>query len=963
VQTSRKLAVLGSGFAAVLILAVMTVFGSRELDKDVGIQTDYWSDLHKAYKTPVSGGGDFNNLALVADMPGLSGEKPAPAYRGAEHVSADRNVSLIGLWTDAKGKADAAVQVPWEFGWTKLAPSEQPERLAALRKLFEATAIQPVVDRVRTKMQSSLPLVGTDSEGAARTVAALEALLKIEAVGPDPKSPRSTPDLDPLFRYIFDDKQYTAYTADKPAVESVCQWLFPAGKDWTYQLVQVQTQGSVAPLDKGIKLLADYWTAQLNDDPAAKSQRLTVELLADLIQIRDADTKLAADLKTPGGDETGYRTQLKTIGESRRDADRLMKVIGKQPQLAASTGSLAGLYTADRTQTAQQVLANLGAVTAACQTVPAVDVRPLNSLKGTADSKMSANGVLPPDLDALDPVYFRPVAGIPRYDLIDTAYTANDDEIAALEKTAAAPTSKGLDRLADDAARIQAARAGGKQCLDGLKLPDGSDAQKAVCTGAMDQFGVGKVVAAMTRDASKIEWTTAAELTTAAADPASPATLPFLAAAADAGIDPAYRPAVAGKLVKAWAVLRAEIPKAAGASTDEFAARDASVKSYASDYVTYWNGKSPANGSVPNPVPDWRTIQSLIPADDAEAPVARRAVQVRDAVRELSGSAPALGLDEAKSADIARTLGKLETDAGAAPPDKAAVSALAVQLRTFAGKNPADARSLLFSAPPLDDLFGKISDGPCKTYWTGLTRTMLDSLAATGNFAGDKQGQIVRDFHRFPLAPPGPGKPMKPDELQAADHALADWISASAGKPLRESKLFTDEYARNQVGIAGDSQMKPADAEQIRRMKTLSEYLIQNRTVKCTISTITLDQARADLRQHPSVTLAQSEQQIQLIWNGPVTSLVKAWRLDGVSLSADCDIQTIFPLSVQFGSDGLKQTYESAWPCIEAVYNRDAVRKSDGKEFSVPVPVPGTVPLQHVVLSFSFPKAVPPLPN
>jgi hypothetical protein len=969
VQTSRKLAVLGSGFAAVLILAVMTVLGSHQLEKAVGVQTDYWQNLSNAYKAAPAGGGEFNNLALLAEIPGLPGEKPTPAYRGGERVSPDR--TLIKLWIDAEEHADATVQVPWEFGWTKLAPNyEKPERLQALRRLFEATAVQPLVESVRAKMSASPALVGTDIDGAARTVAALEQLLRIEAVAPDPKAPRITPDLDPLFRYVLDDKQYSACQSDKPALASVCRWLFPPGGDWNYQFVRVQTPGSVAPLDKGIRLLADYWTAQLNDDPDGKSQRLTVELIANLKKLGGDDAELSKLLGPQAGeqraaDETGYKNLLREIHTARQNADGLLASIGKQPQLAADGASLVSLYKADRIQSAQRVLADLGTVTAACQPVPAVNERPLNSLKGVAQSKTSVNDALPQGLEQLDAIYFHPSGGTPRYDLIDTAYGAADDEVQALEKTAVPPTSKGLDRLADDATKIESARDGSRQCLARLKLPDGADAQRTVCAEALEQFGVGKVVSTLARDASKVEWGTAKDLTGAASAPEPASTLPplpVLSADDEAKVDPANRPAVAAKLVKAWAILRTEMPKA-GVATDDFGGHDASVKSYVTEYVNYWDGKSPGTWTGPQPPLAWDRLKTLLPADDAASAVVQRAAQARNAVRAVSASLPELELEKANADKIELTLKRLEADAAAGPPDKTAIGTLAAQLRALAGKKSDEARAMLFSIPPLDEPISKLSDGPCKSYWTGVTRATLDSLASTGSFAGDRQGQILHDFHRFPLAPPGTAKPLRGDELQSANQALADWQKASGREPLRDSKLFADEYARNQFGNAGGPAVSKADAEQIRKMKALCEYLVRNPTDRCTIATMTLDAARADTRQATGMTLAPSEEQVQINWNGPVTNMVTAWRVGGVSLSADCSVQTPFALSMQFGTDGPKKSYETAWPCIEAIYSRDAVRKNDGKGWSVPVPVPGTAPLQHVVLSFTFPKPVPTLPD
>ena len=983
VQTRRKLAVLGTGFAAVIGLSAMTIYGSHELDVNVGRQAEYWSALHESYTAPPPANAS-NNLALLAALPGDTFE-----YRGGQPVlfpvsSGDTHPPLRRVLADAKnGQVAAAVKVPPAFFWTRLAPTfETQERTEAYRRVFETTVLQPLVDDVRQKMRDDGPLDGTDSTGAERTINALEGLLQLEggraAATATPGTPPPPLRLDPLFRYLLADDQYAQYAPDATLIQDTYNWLFPPDGP-TLKFVDAGTEGSTVPVRAGVDRLTAYWDAQYGDD---HSQRLTAQLCRSLNAIRMADRELSKGFLGAGGDASGdlevlnrlrlWNASTKQVGDARALADKLMSQIDAPAQHWTDRTSLVALYQDDRVVATNLASAQRKAVQAACPNTPALaDV--IRRLNAPAPSATIAHP--PADLDELDADYFRP-AGTPpspQYQLIDTAYQAVKVEADQL-KTGPHLTGSPLDKIASAAAPISQAQAAADAFIAGLNLPpQPRDPQAAVTdhrkvsAAVLRQLGVDRRVEQVVRDALAVKLPAAADVAalvrsaapaTAAVDPPPP---PMTAAPADEADARGFEPTAAVRLLTGWAALRQAVHGTPSASVEAFPAQDQAIQQYAGAYVQHWAEVLRAATTVDPP--PWGNLATQLPTPEAAADaVGVTARAVSGAVKPLdpAGSPPMASLlppDAAKQVDdlVASTSPAAD---GVPPADRKGMAPLQQRWADLAGRPAADARDALAAPGPTavahDDVLLAPPPGPYAAYWASVSRAALTSLSKEpGSVMADQQDQLLTTLNRFPLAPPSPGVPeLKPADLARAADELEQMAKAGQVDPKTEfagvvnaPDWFRDDYHRIEFGdAAAGPAAPPANGAQLRRARAIIALLTNPTNPQCRVWTVSLPTqkaaaTRAGLRLAPAGTtmdfsVGPPTNKTDLALNVPAFPPTDADRVHEAAYT----LQEPEVATVEFGGAAAgKQVIPGPYPALRLLYAPGAYHEPGSRDWLVPL--------------------------
>jgi hypothetical protein len=220
----RKLAILTTGFAGVLLLLALTGLGARTLSRTIGKEQVMWE-----YAAGVASGGEaghYDWLPIVekADAPG------AWVYRGPRVLrGAGARMTVGRFQRDIHALAQDPIRIPWIFrGFRPFDRTLDSQRREARRALFESGVLAPVVRAAREKM--SLETAETWSD-AARD--ALGELVRIEADGIAlPYRPDAVPaahlNLHALFRYVLTDPQdFETYDyQDRDIFDQVMIWCY-----------------------------------------------------------------------------------------------------------------------------------------------------------------------------------------------------------------------------------------------------------------------------------------------------------------------------------------------------------------------------------------------------------------------------------------------------------------------------------------------------------------------------------------------------------------------------------------------------------------------------------------------------------------------------------------------------------------------------------------------------------------
>lgn len=167
----RKIAVLASGAAGLLLLLFFTWFGASSLKRSIGQERDLWNYAADQIKSD----GGAASLALVSKAAGEEGA----GYRGGQATSV-RGVNLAGLHSTLHRAVQTPIHIPWIFRLTRPFGSNiDSQRRTACRALFELGVLQPLAGSARRRMDT-----GEEKDWAETDRPALEWLIAVDAGEP-----------------------------------------------------------------------------------------------------------------------------------------------------------------------------------------------------------------------------------------------------------------------------------------------------------------------------------------------------------------------------------------------------------------------------------------------------------------------------------------------------------------------------------------------------------------------------------------------------------------------------------------------------------------------------------------------------------------------------------------------------------------------------------------------------------
>jgi hypothetical protein len=332
-QRTRRTIVLTCGFLAVVILAVLTWFGSHQLENSIGIHRDFWV---------AAAGNDPSEEPIIAKKDYAYVPKAPFKIRGEDMTIAQffgKNLKLV----------QDEIKIPIIFKPMVLfGGNVNKQRHDAYRAYFEATVLNPVYTAVRHK----LPTL-TDATWSDDATGALAQLMKLEYAAdtkklPDGEHPQV--DIDPLFKVILRPADVEAFTKDEPGLQATADWIYSpeadGTKDWPAPALSPQDPDNLKVIDAGVTTTIAYWQRQATDGPG----------MANILAVRNAlkDFRTAEDelfrLKTHAVEKVGpyntflqqWQTGLQQLSDARNRAVTAWAAASKG---APETVTLKNLYT------------------------------------------------------------------------------------------------------------------------------------------------------------------------------------------------------------------------------------------------------------------------------------------------------------------------------------------------------------------------------------------------------------------------------------------------------------------------------------------------------------------------------------------------------------------------------------------------------------------------------------------
>jgi hypothetical protein len=451
-QRSRRMAVLGFSFAAVIILFAVMWFGASSLKASLGAERDFW----------VSASGlNLNEIPIL-------NAKQGNAYSPPRITVAGKPTVLPELFTDNLERIKKDLRIPFIFKpMTVLSADVNGQRRIAYRDLYECTVLRPVYSLARAKMAGNTwdPKKGT---------AALAELMKLEYASATGKTPAGAAhpqvELAPLFAWAVSGEDYQKFTKDNENLQKVADWIYsPAGKGdgaWPPKLLGPGTQASLDAINAGIDATVKYWQAQTTDNGQALE---SINTLRDaLLAFGNAEAALNASksgsidrMEVYRAYRDVWKTQMDKLRESSKRASAAWALAS-----AGSPGadSVRKLYEDQKTRMlndARKALESLLALTPPAEgakdnpsyrlllgarTKLEVAKKDLDAWSSAAENKKTLD-----DLAALDAAYFGPaIKGVDkadhhRFEVYEQLYELADNMVvkddAAVQLTGPLPAA------------------------------------------------------------------------------------------------------------------------------------------------------------------------------------------------------------------------------------------------------------------------------------------------------------------------------------------------------------------------------------------------------------------------------------------------------------------------------------------------------------------------------------------
>jgi hypothetical protein len=290
----RRLTLFGAGFAAILFLLALSIFGYRSLQNSIGRQSGYWARASEQWNgdtwNPIvqrdAGAATYKYAGDNPVGPGESqqtrslftaAEQPLVPFHDALHVLSRTPLNISLAYRPA---AKVGVEI-------------DRDRQRAQRVVFEDSVIKPVIDAAREKMSGSA--VAPRTSQALAEANALLSLVRLESGiikrrEGRPASEFNADDvLPPLLRYTAarEADPVLVYTMDRTYADAR---IWPA--DWL-------TAGSTLTENVPIKNGLDHFLADARRvlDQKTGGLPLLTSLIADVRQFVQAEDELTAAAK------------------------------------------------------------------------------------------------------------------------------------------------------------------------------------------------------------------------------------------------------------------------------------------------------------------------------------------------------------------------------------------------------------------------------------------------------------------------------------------------------------------------------------------------------------------------------------------------------------------------------------------------------------------------------------------
>jgi hypothetical protein len=814
-QQTRRMAVLGFGFLAVVILFAVTWFGASSLKKSLGAEREFWES---------AAGWNLKNVSIFD-------ERRNNAYAGEPNITVQRGskpVSLPDLFGDNLERVKRDLSIPFVFKpMTVFSKNVNVERRQAYCDLYESTVLRPAYGLARAKVTG-------DAWDAKKGTGALAELMKLEYAAATGKPPAvagaAHPQVDvaALFVFALTEEDYRKFTKDSDNLQNVADWVYglqskdDAQRAQMLKMLGTGTQANLDAVNAGIDATVKYWQAQTTDNGQALESIKNVR--EALLAFREAETALNVASKGSAIDRMdvyrAYRDVWKTQMDKLRDASKRATEGWAQATAGkADAESIRKLYEDQKTRMvndagkAYEALLAMTPPVEGAKDTPSYRVllaarakledakKALAAWSSTPENKKTLD-----DLAALDAAYFgRSIKGLDkadhrRFEVHEQLYELADKMVikddAGVQLTGALAAALGqADKDATDA-------------VTELKQPLFQGGEQLIQAGALAQFTIeasGRAKKYLLARAALQDMPDTAEKwqqiiqTAVAKGPLAESlhrpAVPLVAFVKNDKLAEdvttfslMFAPDAAGGAADKLAAIAAlaTAPDAATKVLDpaDLAARTAAARkgfdSYRTQYVSYWRD----------------TVRGELKFSFAKyADFAGALVNVTES--GINGSLAEYGNKMAGA--LERIGATTEANAIRSAPGVNAdecKNALAHWSGSDLGSDPRQARRIILNMDAVQfrsDYFvatARTGDSYKTQYWRDLPLAALGVLAADGRQEITDSLAVLAKYERFPLAAPGDKKDdLTPDEILQARTALAkvrgasSVVAAAAGTP------------------------------------------------------------------------------------------------------------------------------------------------------------------------------------
>jgi hypothetical protein len=890
-QRQRRVAVLGFGFAAVVLLLGFTWLGSRQLDDSIRDQSDYWSGvanrLDKETGWPV----------VERDIsPAAATQSAVPAYRTrlTDTLNLGHKIDTVGdFHTATQEDLKDRIDVPWVLkpaafliNWRRDVNDDRGKAYAAL---YVRDVLVPVVKAARDKLAAETPATWT-----AASTAALAQLVRIEAKAEADVKPA---ELEPLFRYVLaDEKQFAGYRKYKEPLGEGLKLLGPS----PMSALPASEASSPPRLAKGVQTFVDHWNAR----GVAQTERLGAmrSIGALLPALAAADQTLLSTTKQLHLRPPATRPEYAAAHAQWRAAFDKFKAVRQDllARLAAlkalkwsETQPLAEYFDAENRQSREQADKAFAALLAELPKEPAAPAlqtakRQLIAARAKLQELPKDVTTLAADLATLDRTFLRLQQGTDNkqqrmIEFACRAYEAADAQLppptarAAMKPESQAVTDAGADAWSAAGTAVEAVDKAIEEFRYALVKPAGDApdvaAARDLIVGNTDVV-VYDLAAPMRRNLVIAAALADAPQQSAAVQEAvvrrqdlpgafPPPRRPKVPMTESRPFDLKFNPKAAASILNSATSVAARLapppaPVGPGGGTRrvnviagaELAAAyqaglGRAAEAYIEDYVKYWEVTRFTQPRLEAQA--WADVIPLLPddADDANGKLEELAIEVESALLAVEGHAAATAVRKR----ITDAQGRIE--AGRAKFGDRAILARGnfrkrlTAWRALFGKTPAAARNAVLALKGVDFRERYLllaSDDPdfVTAYWGRMSQECLRTLADQSGDLASAARKRMAQYEKFPFGAVSDG-PLPPEDVDALQKLLAEIAPATAEKKGEDFAIgaggrLGDEEADPLLDRLCGLELKPADRDRLERWQRMANVLpMAGRSIRCKV--------------------------------------------------------------------------------------------------------------------------------